>query len=199
MSVFFSRCPMRALGVFALCCQFLHYHARLKVEAVKPVSQYPNVALGKATDQGPGTHSKNQTGDLNMYKSFHAVDGDPSTDQSNCALTTSSDLVWWMVDLQTVHRIHGIAILNPKPETDQLRDLFVDVFVDDPRKAPGFPDMSFGEICAHQADTVGAGEWAQLSCEDTSSVAGRYVRVVKFGTTVGLGLCEVRTSYFFCL
>ncbi|GFS02383.1 fucolectin-like [Elysia marginata] len=128
-----------------------------------------------------------------MNASFHAVDGVHSTSMRNCARTTegTGTLAWWMVDLRTVQLVHGVAMLNRRyTRTEQLKNLTVDLFLEDPTVDVSFPKVS-GMVCAHRSDPVGGGQWVGLDCDVSGPVAGRYVRVTKAGGQY-LTLCEVQ-------
>ncbi|GFR70737.1 fucolectin-like [Elysia marginata] len=166
------------------CCIILH-------SVAMPSSPYPNVALKMATAQGTNTISEDDKhADLNIGGSSLAVDGLDSTEQDNCARTNVGTLQWWLVDLGTVQLVHGASILNTMTPSDQLQVFTVEIFEEDPRSDVDFPYVN-GKVCASRSNPVPAGEWAELACDQSVPVAGRYVMVVKNDGQY-LMLCEVQ-------
>ena len=145
------------------------------------VSGVSNVALDNPAYQGPST----------LTPASLAVDGKEGTHYAVCAHTTEFiDPKWWMVDLQDEHWIHRVSILNRGDEYgDRLQNFTVDIFREDPRTMPGFPN-TIGKICARHTAAVGLGAWAVLPCHPEPLI-GRFVRVIKWGFE-HLALCEVR-------
>ena len=146
----------------------------------------PNVALKKPTYQGPDTLLMS---DFNRYKSGKAVDGIETDNHGWCTHTVSAQVTWWVVDLLAVYKIHSLAVLNRDTYGYRLQNFTVDIFMTDPRKLPGFPEIS-GKICTYHESAVPRSEWAGLKCISSSSIR-RFVRVIKRGFD-HLTLCEVR-------
>ena len=158
-------------------------------------SSFPNVALNKATFQGPGTRVTNRSVvDPSVYTSQKAVDGNNSTNRLDCTATDtdfSPDITiqWWLVDLGAPYYIHMVALLNRENFHDRLQNFTVDLFLEDPRMGSGFP-KTLGTICGNRTAPVGQGQWAEFTCQ-SGPVLGRFVRVVKWFKR-WLSLCEVR-------
>ena len=155
------------------------------------VSDLTNVALNKPTDQGPGTFvDLGITQDPLFFQSSNAVDGGDSTSWFFCANTKNNNPNWWLVDLQATYQIHRVDLLNRDGMYyPRLQNFTVDIFEQDPRSLPGFPDTS-GKICIYHKGVVGESQWAELNC-NPGALTGRFVRVIKWGFE-HLTLCEVR-------
>ena len=176
------------LAIF-FCSHALHYWHH-EAKATQMSSLYPNVALKKLTFQGPGTRSNSGAQDPDMYKSFRAVDGNDSTEESDCAQTTNGTVSWWLVDLYALLHIRGVAILNTNDKLGQYPDFIVDVFEQDPRMDSNFLGLE-GTRCPFSFDPFGEEEWVEIDCSSYGTVSGRFIRVMKIGNE-RLSLCEVR-------
>ena len=170
-------CSMHSAVCVLLCASAISPHNGVKASGVL------NAALNKPADQGPST--------FQICFGGLAVDGySESTDYRRCAHTTAGNPQWWMVDLQDEHWIHRVSVLNRGDCcNDRLQNFTVDIFAEDPRKMPGFPEM-LGNVCARWKPAVGLAQWVELTC-DAGPIFGRFVRVVKWGLSY-LTLCEVR-------
>ncbi|XP_041377471.1 fucolectin-like [Gigantopelta aegis] len=120
-----------------------------------------------------------------------ALDGRHGTSfgAGNCMMTNEINTTKWaQVDLEMSYSIHTVRILNRGDGSYQtLANFSVYVYEEDPIEFP----MANKKLCAHYPGTVGAAEWAELSCE--SHVTGRYVRVSKFNPNpeLALHICEM--------
>ncbi|XP_041378395.1 uncharacterized protein LOC121390602 [Gigantopelta aegis] len=95
---------------------------------------------------------------------------------------------WLQVDLEMTFSIDTVRILNRGGGyTNRLTNFTVYVYEEDPTE---FPSAN-RKWCKHYPGTVGAAQWAELSCE--SHVIGRYVRVSKYNINLNhlLEICEL--------
>ncbi|XP_041377250.1 fucolectin-1-like [Gigantopelta aegis] len=143
----------------------------------------PNLALHKTGNQ---ISRWNPTLDMSL-----ALDGRHGTTfgAGDCMITNQINTTKWaQVDLEMSYSIHTVRILNRGDAFPQrLANFSVYVYEEDPIEFP----MANKKLCAHYPGTVGAAQWAELSCE--SHVTGRYVRVSKFNPKpeVLLQICEL--------
>ena len=160
---------------------FLLWSSAISPNNGAKISGVWNVALNKPAYQGPATYENCHAG--------RAVDGRFDKNYTLCTYTAGSFPVWWLVDLQNEHWIHRVSLLNRGDDfAERLQNFTVDVFLEDPRTALGFPDI-LGKTCARRIPAVGLSEWVTLVC-DPGPLIGRFVRVLKWGFG-SLALCEV--------
>ena len=176
---FLQRCKNSFVGSTII---FLLWTSAMYPKNGAKASRIGNVALDKPTDQGSNPYS--------IYPSSNAVEGDDSTDMNHCTHTADDgDPKWWMVDLQYNHWIRRVSVRNRGDCCAiKLQNFIADIFFEDPRTMPGFPN-TMGKICTHRTAAVGSGSWHNLFCEAEPAI-GRFVRVIKWGFGA-LTLCEV--------
>ena len=177
---FLQRCKHSSMGSTII---FLLWTFAMYPKNGAKASRIDELARDKPTDQGPNPRSD--------YPSSNAVDGDSSTHINHCTQTApDGDPKWWMVDLQDNHWIRSVSVLNRGDCcAERLQNFTVDMFLEDPRTMPGFPN-TMGKICAHRTAEIGSSSWYELYCKP-EPVIGRFVRVIKWGFGA-LTLCEVK-------
>ncbi|XP_013772954.1 fucolectin-like [Limulus polyphemus] len=160
-----------------------------------------NVAKGKPTVQSSTYHD--DTG--KNYDPDIAVDGQPNSVFDTCLFqhTDFPDIYpWWQVDLQGIHLVWNVSILNREDCCDdRLHELDIRVGLT-PISHPAHKNKLYEKnpLCQHYSGAgIGAGEWAHFSCH-FQPVIGRYVtiQIVQFCPTCKepdhniLTMCEVR-------
>ncbi|KAL3878265.1 hypothetical protein ACJMK2_030630 [Sinanodonta woodiana] len=132
-----------------------------------PGCQYGDIALRKATWQSSNTGSDK------------AVDGNPST----CSETNQMGEKWWMVDLNGLYRITGLAIFSNSPDT--LKGFEVRV-----GNVSSTSKADFRSICFNDSDNENVSEITQVLC--TSELIGKNLMITIMDQQTKLILCDVR-------
>ncbi|XP_041378412.1 uncharacterized protein LOC121390617 [Gigantopelta aegis] len=144
----------------------------------------PNLALYK-----PGKISSTWGNDTGVSLALDGLLGTNYQRLRQCAITKNMDLTKWLqVDLEMTFSVDTVRILNRGDKhTNKLANFTVYVYEEDPTE---FPSAN-RKLCKHYSGTVGAAQWAELSCE--SHVIGRYVRVSKYNRSLShlLQICEL--------
>nr|KAI8762175.1 fucolectin-7-like [Biomphalaria glabrata] len=112
-------------------------------------------------------------------EAYKAVDGnnDSNAFHGYCQITLQHKVPWWMVDLRGQFTVEQVRITNRQDDWVygmRLQNFDIDVFEQDPRQLPNFPDIS-GHVCYHQTSAPGLGTFT-YNC--TAPIVGRYVRLV---------------------
>ncbi|KAI8794783.1 fucolectin-7, partial [Biomphalaria glabrata] len=115
-----------------------------------------------------------------LYKNYYAYKAnDGNTDgnayHGSCQHTDLGYVPWWMVDLLGQFVIEMVRLINRQDMSPQrLRNFDIDIFQQDPRRIPKFPNIK-GQVCYNQTDPLDGGTF-NFTCN--GSIVGRYVRLV---------------------
>lgn len=119
------------------------------------------------------------------------VDGNLTGSYNNgdCIRTHPKDKIhWFLVDLQLPYDIESVRLLNRiECCQNRLENFSIEISMNDPTTAAGFPGKTQAPVCVHQIDQIHYPSPVTIQCD--SPLKGRYVRMLKMG--ILLNLCEI--------